>query len=319
MKEISVFDIPGFQIGHATDLENGTGCTAILAPAGATAGVDVRGGGPATRETDLLRPENMVQQIHAVVLSGGSAFGLESSAGVMQYLAEKGIGFAMKDITVPIVCEACLFDLGIGNPKAFPDKAMGYAAAKASETRDESMGNVGAGTGASVGKLLGIDTSMKSGLGTCALQAGNLMVGAIVGVNACGDVYEPNSSIPVAGLYDRTARQHLDSETTLMGLYESMCGQNTTIACILTNAKLTKAEANKVAAMAQDALARTIRPVHTSNDGDTVFAMATGEVEAATDLVGVMAVKALEQAIVRGCKAAAPAYGLPSWSSFQKQ
>ena len=319
MKEIKINEIKNFNIGNAQDFDGATGCTVILCEKGATAGVDVRGGGPATRETDLLRPENMVQKIHAVVSGGGSAFGLEASSGVMEFLKEKGVGFRLKDITVPIVCQACLFDLGVGNPNAYPGKELGRIACINSEFNIVEHGNVGAGTGASVGKGLGNEFAMKSGLGTYALQCKDVQVGAIVAVNACGDVYEPNSKIHVSGLYDREKKEYLDSEQLLMEAAEAKPHENTTIACIITTADLDKAQMNKVAAMAQDALARTIRPVHTSSDGDTVFAMACGKAQATTDLVGIMAVKALEQAIVVGCKEAEEAYGLKSYRAVQKE
>ena len=314
MKEISIHEIEGFQIGNATDEENATGCTVIIAPKGATAGVDVRGGGPATRETDLLNPKNMVQKIHSVTLSGGSAYGLEASCGVMQYLKEKNIGFDMKNIVVPICCQASLFDLGVGNPNAFPDKAMGYQAAKNSEKNHIEMGNVGAGTGASVGKMLGFESSMKTGLGTFAIQAGDIKVGAIVAVNACGDVFFPNSNEPIATILKNG--QRLYSEDVAIHMTESLCGQNTTIACILTNADLDKAQMNKIASMAHNAYARTIRPVHTSNDGDTIFAMTTNKIPANQDAIGILAVRALEQAIKNAAISAKGAYGLKSYQDL---
>lgn len=224
----------------------------------------------------------------------------------------------MGDIVVPIVCGACLFDLAVGE-NTHPPKEFGRIACVNSEFNLVEHGNVGAGTGASVGKVLGKEHSMKSGLGTYALQCGELKVGAIAAVNACGDVYEPNSSLHVAGLYDPATNTYMDSEEMIMEMAESRPHENTTICCIITNAKQTKAQMNKVASMAQDALARTIRPVHTSSDGDTVFAMACGDVEAPTDLVGIMAVKALEQAIVDGCKAAQDAYGLVCWATLNEK
>ncbi len=318
MKEIKIQEIEGFKIGNAQNIEGATGCTVIIAPKGASAGVDVRGGGPATRETDLLRPENMVQKIHAVLLSGGSAFGLEASSGVMEYLKELGVGFQLGELIVPIVCQASLFDLGVGDPNAYPTKAMGREACIAAQDFNFEHGNFGAGTGASVGKLLGFDDSMKSGIGSCAFQTGKLQVGAVVAVNACGDVYEPNSSKHVSGLYDPETLSFLDSEQLLDQMSETRAHENTTIGCILTNADLTKAQMKKVAMLAQDALARTIRPVHTSNDGDTVFAMASNLVEADLNAVGVLAVKALEQAIVIACKSARAAYGLRGYQDLRK-
>lgn len=321
MKSIQINEIQGFQIGNAQDEQGATGCTVILCKEGASAGVDVRGGGPATRETDLLDPKNMVEKIHAVLLSGGSAFGIEASSGVMQYLSERKIGFDMKNIFIPIVCQACLFDCSVQDPKAYPDKNMGYNACLDAETNDPKEGNVGAGTGASVGKFFGFDKAMKSGLGHAAFAVGNLQVGAIVAVNACGDVYFPNSDKRIAGIYDPINKVEIDSEQAILQTAEQMmasCGMNTTIGCIITNAKLTKAQANKVSSMAHNAYARTIRPVHTSNDGDTIFTMANNQVEANTDLVGILAVKAMEEAIVHAATKAKCAYGLPSYNEIRE-
>lgn len=317
MKRIPITEIEGFQIGQAQSETDGTGVTCILSMDGATGAVDVRGGGPATRETDLLDPKNMVQKINAVVLSGGSAFGLESSSGVMQYLKEKGAGFGMKGLVVPIVCQASLFDLGCGNPDAFPDKAMGYQAAKNSETNTIQSGNYGAGTGASVGKLLGFENAMKSGIGFAAFDLCGLKVGAIAAVNACGDVFEPDTQIRLAGIYDRVNQMPVNTEEAILNLAAQMMERmNTTICCLITNADLDQAQMTKLAGMSQNALARTIRPVHTPNDGDTVFAMTTNQVTADLTLVSVMAVKALEAAIFDAVKSAKPAYGLESWSSL---
>lgn len=321
MKEIKISEIKGFQIGHAQDDKNATGCTVIIAKDGASAGVDVRGGGPATRETDLLNPKNMVQKIHAVTLSGGSAFGLEASSGVMQYLSENGIGFDMKGITIPIVCQASLFDCSVGNPKAYPDKAMGYKACENAQTENLVQGNVGAGTGASVGKFFGFEMAMKSGLGHAAFEVGNIQVGAIVAVNACGDVYYPNSNKRIAGIYDYQNKVEIDTETAVLDMAEKMmksCGMNTTIGCIITNADLTKAQMNKVASIAHNAYARCIRPVHTSNDGDTIFTMSSNQVQADADLIGIMAVKAMEKAIVNAATNAKASHGLLSYEDITK-
>lgn len=322
MKEIKINEIEGFLIGNAQDIEKGTGCTVILCKEGATAGVDVRGGGPATRETDLLNPKNMVQQIHAVTLAGGSAFGLEAGSGVMHYLSERNIGFDLKNIYIPIVSQACLFDCSISDPKAYPDKDMGYQACIEAEKNDPKQGNYGAGTGASVGKFFGFDKAMKSGLGYYALQTGPIQVGAIVAVNACGDVFFPNSNNPIAGIYDYASKTRIFSEDEIINAYEQMIqaqGMNTTIGCIITNADLNKAQMNKVASMAHNGYARTIRPVHTSNDGDTIFAMSTNKVEADPDLIGILAVKAMEQAIVNACTNAEPAYGLTSYKALKDE
>ena len=320
MKEINIHQLSDFKFGNATNSMDATGCSVIVAENGATAGVDVRGGGPATRETDLLKSENMVQQIHAVTLSGGSAFGLEASDGVMHYLSEHNIGFDMKGIYIPIVCGASLFDCSVGNVKAYPTKQMGYDACKdAFEHNVIEMGNVGAGTGASVGKMLGFDKAMKTGLGYYAAQLNYLQVGAIVAVNAVGDVFEPNSNTPIAGIYDKEKQTRLFTEDIILNsdMVPSNPIANTTIACIVSNANLSKAQANKLASMAHDAYAHTIRPVHTSNDGDTIFTMCSNKVEADLDVVALMAVKVLEQAIVNACKNAQPAYDLPSFLSPQ--
>ena len=321
MKKINFNEIPGFYTGHDTDAENGTGVTVILAPEGALAGVDVRGGSPATRETDLLRPQSTVQEIHSVVLSGGSAFGLESSSGVMKYLKEKGCGYKLKDITVPIVVQASLFDLPCGNPNAYPDREAGYAACLHAEENRPESGCFGAGTGATVGKYLGTDKAMKSGIGMYACQIGDLQVGAIAAVNACGDVYMPDSRERLAGIYDQSTGMEANSEEAILTLAAKAQGerQNTPIGCIITNADLTKAQMTKLAAAAQNGLARTIHPVHTVDDGDTIFAMTTGLVQADLTTVSVMAVKAMAEAVTDAVKSAEAGYGLESWSSLQNK
>lgn len=320
MKEILINKLTDFKIGHAQDVKRGTGCTVILCEKGATAGVDVRGGGPATRETDLLNPKNMVKQIHAVTLAGGSAFGLEASCGVMEYLSQHEIGFDMKGIYIPIVSGACLFDCSVADPKAYPTKEMGYQACKDAQNEHLEQGCIGAGTGASVGKSLGFDKAMKSGLGHVAYQVGDLMVGAIVAVNACGDVFFENSTKPIAGIYDYEKKKRI---YTLDVLFENQpveesCGMNTTIGCIFTNADLTKAQANKIASMAHNGYARTIHPVHTSNDGDTIFAMCSNQIKANPDLVGALSAKAMAKAIENACIHAAPAYGLTTYSEIEE-
>lgn len=321
MKEIQIHELKEFKIGHAQDEEKGTGCTVIICKDGAVAGVDVRGGGPATRETDLLNPKNTVQEVHAVCLSGGSAFGLEASCGVMEYLKEKKIGFNLRDIIIPIVPSACLFDCSVADPFAYPDKQMGYQACQNAQDQPIKQGCVGAGTGASVGKFIGFDKAMKSGLGHAAFQVNDLKVAAIVAVNACGDVYFENSDQRIAGIYDYENNKAI---STLDVLFENLpiedgCGQNTTIGCILTNAKLDKAQMNKVASMAHNGYARTIRPVHTSSDGDTIFALTSSKVEANLDVVGALASKAMAKAIENAGLYATPAYGLTTYSQLKKQ
>ena len=321
MKDIDITSIEGFKIGHAQDNEKATGCTVIISQDGAIAGVDVRGGGPATRETDLLDPKNMVEQIHAVVLSGGSAFGLEASSGVMKYLSENNIGFEMKGITIPIVCQASLFDCSVADPKAYPDREMGYQACIDAQNNLPKQGNVGAGTGASVGKFLGFDKAMKSGLGIAAIQVGPLKVGAVVAVNACGDIYYPNSDQRLSGIYDYTTNQEINSEEAILDqandvMKEAMA--NTTIGCIITNANLTKAQMNKVASVAHNGYAHCIRPVHTSSDGDTIFALGSKKISADVDVVGIMATKTMEKAIVNAAINAKAAYGLISYNELNK-
>lgn len=320
MKEIKLTDIKGIKVGHAQNKSAGTGCTVIMCEDGAVAGVDVRGGGPATRETDLLNPVNMVQKIHAVILSGGSAFGLDAASGVMQYFDEHNIGFPMQNLVVPIVCGASLFDLFVGDSKVRPDKQMGYEACMNANDGAIAEGNVGAGTGASVGKLLGPQSAMKSGLGTYALEVNKIQVGAIVAVNACGNVFDDKKQEMLAGIYHEPTHSILSSEDVIMQMLESnkLPDGNTTIGCIVTNAKLDKAQCTKIASIAHNAYAKAIRPVHTMSDGDTIFVLSTGEVEVLPDAIGVLAVKVMEEAIYRSIKCADSAYGLKSYNSIKK-
>lgn len=310
MKYIDINKIDGFKIGNAQDKKGGTGCTTIICEKGAVAGVDVRGGGPATRETDLLKSENMVEKIHSVVLSGGSAYGLEASSGVMNYLEEKNIGFDVGVGVVPIVCGASLFDLIVGDAKARPTRGLGYESAKNAFNNIFEKGNHGAGTGATVGKFLGPKYAMKSGLGIKAASVGDVKVGAIVAVNALGDIYE-NGKI-IAGLYDRDSKKLLNTEKLMIEKAEeeiNVFSGNTTISCFLTNAILTKTQCNKLASILHDAYARCIKPVHSSSDGDTIFVMSTCQVKGAFDSVGVIGAKILEEAIVDGVKSAKTDYG----------
>lgn len=313
--ETRTLHVPGFAIGTAEDRKGLTGVTVILAPeGGAAAGVDVRGCAPGTRETDLLSPEKTVQKIHAVVLSGGSAFGLESDCGVMNFLAEKGIGFPVGDVTVPIVCGAVLFDLSIGDSKAHPDLVMGYeAASRASDTFP--VGCYGAGTGASVGKLRGFDHAMKSGAGYAefSLPSG-LFVGAYMAVNACGEIYDKDEIL--AGALADDDAHFISSHELMMQGFKRQTGTNTSIGCVMTNARLTKAECKAVSGMAHDGYARAIRPVHTTMDGDTVFTMASGEVEAPVDTVGYLAEEAIRLAILDAVKNAESMGGRPAYRNI---
>ena len=288
MKEIKISEINGIKIGHAQNYQGATGCTVILCEKGAWGGADVRGGAPASRETDLLKPVNMVEQIHAVMLSGGSAYGLDAAAGAMAFLEEKGVGFDVGIGVVPIVTGASLFDLIVGDPKCRPDKAMGYEACRNAGTGPVAEGNVGAGTGATVGKFLGTEYMMKGGLGTYALEIGDLQVGAVVAVNALGDVVDVDTGKRIAGLLNEDKSGLANTEEVMYSQYtqnKNIFRGNTTIGCVVTNAKLTKTQANKIASMAHDGFARAIRPVHTMADGDTVFVMATGEIEVMPDAV----------------------------------
>lgn len=293
-----ITDVEGIKVGHYEDLENLTGCSVIICEEGATGGIDVRGSAPGTRETDLFQDKKTVDKIHSVVLSGGSAFGLDASGGVMKYLEEKNVGFDTGIIKVPIVSSAVIFDLGLGNPHIRPDLNMGYLASKNSINKDYSQGNVGAGAGASVGKILGKKFSMKSGLGSASVILGDLVVSAMVVVNAVGDVYNLKGK-KIAGVYDYENSKFLDSiEIMKSGYINTLEGVNTTIGVVATNAILTKGQSNKVAEMAHNALAKRIMPVHTTFDGDTVFSLSTNKVEADVNLVGTLGIEAMEKAIV---------------------
>ncbi len=323
MKEIEFTDIEGIKVGHAQNTEAATGCTVVLCEEGAAAGVDVRGGAPGTRETDLLNPVNLVEKIHAVILCGGSAFGLDAASGVMQYLEERGIGFDVQVTKVPIVCGAVLFDLAIGDPRVRPDKEMGYQAClNATTNRECPEGNVGVGTGATVGKILGMERAMKGGLGACCFQVGELKVGALVAVNCMGDVIEPATGEILAGALSDDGRTFADTERVMMLEYarqKNYFGRNTTLGVVATNGTFNKAQMNKVASMAHNGLGRTIRPAHSMVDGDTIFALATGRVEADLNVAGLLAARAVERAVVRAVKQASSLHGFIAYKDLQKQ
>lgn len=391
-RKIDVTEIPGFRLGNAEDLEAGTGCTAIICEKGAVAGVDVRGGGPATRETDLLRSENSVQTINCVMLSGGSAFGLEAGSGAMRFLEKKGAGFRMGDICVPIVCQASLYDLDAASSQVRPDREMGEQACENAYSGIFSDGNHGAGTGATVGKYCGMDRAMKSGLGTFACSNGVVHVGAVAAVNAIGDVYNGNGRL-IAGilspdgtqisgsinyLKNAIVRDDVSSEENVraekdvpskvpaetaaesapekvseapeetvdeavtvaanetasepvpeseiqaddivydhrLELSSDDLGEdvtfNTTISCLITNAKLTKSQANKLASILHDGYARSIKPVHGTLDGDTIFVMTTGEVDVNFDAFAALATDTLQYSVINAVTSAEDAYGFPS-------
>ncbi len=335
----SITDVPGIRVGHATDKEAATGCTVILCPDNTVGSADVRGSAPGTREIPAVEPINLVQNVNAIYLGGGSAFGLDGATGVMRYLEENKIGFDTGVAIVPIVPGAVLFDLPVGRPDIRPNADMGYKACKNATDGKTEEGNVGAGTGASVGKVRGMEFAMKGGLGTASIVTGNLIVGAIVAVNCLGDVIDPKSGEILAGTLSDDKKSLANSievlkNTLKSGGFDSSDSEssetknseaktskphpstNTTIAVVATNAKLDKSGAKKVAMMAHDGLARTINPIHTMFDGDTIFALATGEIETDITTVGSLAAEALARAVVNAVKKAESAYGLISYSEL---
>ena len=311
--EISIREIKGLHIGQTEDAAAGTGCTVLICERGMSAGLDTRGGGPASRDTHLLDPLTAAQTIHAVVLGGGSAFGLGAADGVMAYLEERNIGFDVGVTKVPLVAQSDIFDLTVGDKSVRPDRAMGYAAAKnAMEAPNYQDGNYGAGCGATVGKLAGMETCMKSGIGSYAVQLGPLQIGAIVVVNALGDVYDWKTGRKMAGLLKPDKRGFRDSVALMeesIAIHENRFAENTTIGAIVTNAAFTKTQLCKIAGMAHNGYARSIRPVHTSADGDSIYALSVGEISADMDLVGTLAAQVMSEAILRGVTSAESAYG----------
>lgn len=312
-REIAIREITGVRIGQAENAEAGTGCTVFICENGMRAGLDVRGGGPASRESELLKPTAAAQFVHAVVLAGGSAFGLGAADGVMAYLEERGIGFDVGVTKVPLVAQADLFDLTVGDPFTRPDAAMGYEAARrAMEAPNYRDGNCGAGCGATVGKLGGMERCMKSGIGSYAVQLGDLQLGAVVAVNALGDVYDWRTGQKLAGLLSADGRGFDDSAERMkesIAVRENRFVENTTLGVVITNAAFDKTRLCKLAAMAQNGYARSIRPVHTSADGDSIYALSVGAVEADLDLVGTLAAEVVSEAISRAVLSAESAYG----------
>ena len=321
---MSITAVPGLRVGHFTDSRRPTGCTVLLAPEGSVGGVDVRGAAPGTRETELLSPLNAMQTVHAVLLAGGSAFGLDAAGGVMRWLSERGVGIAVgRDslnaaVRVPIVPAAILFDLRLGDSRIRPDAAAGYAACEAASDAAPAEGNVGAGAGASVGKLFGFERAMRGGLGCASVCVGGITVGAMIVVNAVGDVLDPSTGQVIAGARDEAGLATLGTMAALLrGAVPRALqpGQATTIGVVATDAVLDKAGANKLAQMAHDGLARSINPVHTQADGDTVFALATGgsRLRANLTLLGALAAEVTAQAVLRAVRAATTLHapGLP--------
>ena len=312
-REISVREIKGLCIGQTEDADAGTGCTVLVCERGMAAGLDIRGGGPASRDTHLLDPLTAAQSIHAVVLGGGSAFGLGAADGVMAYLEKRDIGFDVGVTKVPLVAQSDIFDLTVGDKSVRPDRAMGYAAAKnAMEAPNYRDGNYGAGCGATVGKLAGMETCMKSGIGSYAMQLGPLQIGAVVVVNALGDVYDWKTGRKVAGLLTPDKKGFRDSVALMqesIAVHENRFAENTTIGAVVTNAAFTKPQLCKIAGMAHNGYARSIRPVHTSADGDSIYALSVGDVSADMDLVGTLAAEVMSEAILRAVTSAESAYG----------
>jgi L-aminopeptidase/D-esterase-like protein len=315
----SITDVQGVKVGHFVESGRPTGCTVLLFEKGATAGVDVRGGSPGTRDTDLLNPVNTVQRIQAILLAGGSAFGLAAASGVMRFLEEHRLGYAVGDVIVPIVPGAILYDLEVGDAKIRPTAESGYKACQAATAQRVAEGNVGAGAGATIGKMFGMKQAMKSGLGSSSIRVGNtgIVVGAIVAVNAVGDVVDPKSGKIIAGARQPDGSGFMDSMAHIREGYSVRIdtATNTTIGVVATNVALDKAQATKVAQMAHDGLARTIYPVHTPSDGDTIFAVATGEQPARANpgAIGALAAEAMAQAVLRAVMSARGIPGLPSY------
>ncbi len=316
MKEIPVTGIKNIRIGQTEDVKAGTGCTVFLCGQGMKAGVDIRGGGPASREASLLDPLAASQVIHGIVLSGGSAFGLDAAGGVMQYLEERNIGFDVGVTRVPLVVQSDIFDLTVGDHKVRPDKKMGYEAARlAMEEPNYRDGNYGAGTGATAGKCLGMDRCTKTGIGSYAIKLDELEVGAVVVVNSLGDVYDWKTGQCIAGLLNEDKTGFECSPQLIMdgiSIVRDRLVQNTTLGVVITNASFDKSSLCKIAGMAHDGYARSIRPVHTSFDGDTIYAVSVGDVEADMDVAGTIAAEVMSEAIIRAVRSAVSAYGHPA-------
>ena len=316
MYEIPITALQPLRIGQAEDAAAGTGCTVLICESGMRAGLDVRGGGPASRESQLLNPLMAAQAIHAIVLSGGSAYGLGAAGGVMTCLEERGFGFDTGFALVPLVAQSDIYDLSVGSASVRPDAAMGYEAARrAFDAPNYRDGNYGAGCGASVGKIAGMACSMKTGIGSYAMQLGELKIGAIAVLNALGDVFDWKTGAQVAGLLteDRTAlRSTMDCMCASTRPQENKFTGNTTLAAVITNARFEKSQLCKIASMAHDGFARSIRPVHTTADGDSIYAVSIGEAAADQDLVGALAAQAVSEAILRAVFSAQGAYGLPA-------
>jgi len=321
MNEISIFEVGGLSIGQAQDLTAGTGITVLLFDTCSPAGIDIRGGGPASRETPLLSPQADAVGIHALALSGGSAFGLDAAGGIMRFLEERDIGFDVGVTKVPLVCQSCLFDLAIGDSTVRPTQETAYQACENASRNEFQEGCFGAGTGATVGKFYGKNRAMKSGIGAYAVAMGDIRVGAIVAVNALGDIFDIETGKQLAGL--RTS-DGLALASTEQALYTEMeqahnfftTRQNTTIGAIITNAYFNKSQLTKIASMAHNGYARAIRPVHTTADGDSIYAVSTGQARGDINAVGTLAAFVMGKAITRAVLTAAPMFDLPTANSL---
>ena len=316
MEEIKITEISGVGIGQVENENAATGCTVFVCPEGMRAGLDVRGGGPAARDSQLLNPFMAAQFVHAIVLGRGSAFGLDAAGGAMKYLEERDIGFDVGITKVPLVVQSDLFDLTVGDCRVRPDASMAYEAAKkALDAPNYQDGNYGAGCGATVGKIAGMETCMKTGIGSYAVQIGELQVGAVVALNALGDIYDWKTGKKVAGLLTEDKKDFRSTDEMMRAstdVKENKFVDNTTLGVIITNASFAKSELCKIAGMGHDGFARAIRPVHTSADGDSIYAVSVGDVPADQDLVGALAADVICEAILRAVNAAESAYGFPA-------
>ena len=316
LKEISIHDLDGFHIGNAEYTDHYTGCTVILPEKGAVTAVDIRGGGPASREIGLLNPLADNSCVNAVLLSGGSAYGLNASAGVVRYLEEKGEGFPVSEGVVPIVCESCIYDLEMDNQKR-PDAELGYQACLNAENDNYHDGNHGCGCGATVGKAYGPSHMMKSGIGSAAYRCGDLKVGAIVSVNCMGDVFDFETGKQIAGALDYDTNTFLNCEKAFYTMQANLQKHtNTTIGAVMTNAVFNKTQLTKIAGMAHDGMARAISPVHTMYDGDSIYALSKGNVQADINIVGMLAARTFAAAVKNAVKNASSVKGLKTFSDL---
>ncbi len=320
MEKIKINEIEDLKIGHADNKKGITGCSVFLFEKGAVAGVDIRGGAPGTRETALLKPDKLVDKIHAIMLAGGSAFGLDAASGAVKYLEENGIGFKTGAARVPIVSSSILYDLEIGSSEIRPDIDMGYQACLNASKDAFSNGNIGAGMGATIGKIAGPDQMMKGGLGTAAYKMGDLKIGAAVAVNSLGDIINPHTGEIIAGVLNKNKNSFLDTEELFYENYKknnNIFGTNTSLGVVITNAKLSKVEANKIATKAHNGYALTMSPAHTDFDGDTIFVASTSKINADINTLNLLAVKVVKEAVLNAIKSADTIDGVISMNDLK--